>query len=88
MSYERDRAFREQEATEAMIAMRDKPGGLGRNPPGPHPDPLASAMSEIRNALRVSLAFLEGFEGDELQDGIDERIDTVRSALKAAEALS
>lgn len=42
-------------------------------------------LPEIRNALRVALAFMEGFEGDDLQDGIDERIDTVRSALKAAE---
>lgn len=43
-------------------------------------------LSTIRNALRVALAFMEGFEADELQDGIDERIDTVRHALKLAEA--
>lgn len=50
--------------------------------------PTLTGGAEIRNALRVALSFLEGFEGDELQEGIDERIDTVRSALKAAEALS
>ena len=42
-------------------------------------------LPEIRNALRVALAFMEGFEGDAMQEDIDERIDTVRSALKAAE---
>jgi L-fucose mutarotase/ribose pyranase (RbsD/FucU family) len=51
-------------------------------------DDHAVAMArvlELEAALRVALAFMEGLEGDDLQDGIDERIDTVRSALKAAE---
>ena len=42
---------------------------------------------EIRDALRLALSFMEGFEGDDMQEGIDERIDTVRSALKAAEGV-
>ena len=87
MSYERDEAMRQQEATEAMIQMREPRRS------GPHPDPIAGAMAEIRNALRLALQFAEDeienreSAGGDMSDYINEAqdvADTCRAALKAA----
>lgn len=87
MSYERDEAMRQQEATEAMIQMREQSRS------GPHPDPLADAITKIRDALRLALQFAEDeienreSAGGDMSDYINEAqdvADACRAALKAA----
>lgn len=49
-------------------------------PPG-----LSRLERALLTALRSAESFMAGFEGDELQDGIDERLGTVRAAIAQAE---
>lgn len=49
--------------------------------PRPH---LIAAADEMLDALRIAEDFMSGFEGDELQDGIDVKLATIRSALAKA----
>jgi hypothetical protein len=49
MSYERDEAMRQQEATEAMIRMREP-----RRSSGPHPDPCDELIGEMAAALKAA----------------------------------
>lgn len=46
---------------------------------------LIAAAPELLEALRAAEDFMAGFEGDELQEGIDERLTTVRAAIAKAE---
>jgi hypothetical protein len=41
--------------------------------------------SVLLTALQSAEAFMAGFEGDELQEGIDERLATIRDAIQLAE---
>lgn len=52
-------------------------------------DALRDAAGVIETqtaALRLAESFMAGFEGDEMQDGIDERLATIRAAIASAEA--
>lgn len=53
--YERERAMRDQEATEAMIRMREP-----RRSTGPHPDPLTDELREL-------LKLRENCKADEME---------------------
>lgn len=53
---------------------------------GPHSPHLFAAAPDMLDALRLAESFITGFEGDELQDGIDERLATIRAAIAKAEA--
>lgn len=44
----------------------------------------AEAVTPLE-ALKLALAFMEGFEGDELQEGIDARLRTIRATVAALE---
>jgi hypothetical protein len=44
-----------------------------------------NCVQEMLVALRAAEGFMAGFEGDELQDGIDERLALVRAAIAKAE---
>lgn len=57
MGYERDEAMRQQEATEAMIRMRDP--APSRRGTGPHPDPRDAEIARLR--VLVEDAYREGF---------------------------
>ena len=43
--------------------------------------------SMLLGALKSAESFMAGFEGDELQEGIDERLRLIRDAIAQAEAL-
>lgn len=45
----------------------------------------AAAAPALLEALKLAESFMAGFEGDERQDGIDERLATIRAAILAAE---
>jgi len=45
----------------------------------------AAAAPALLEALKLAESFMAGFEGDEMQDGIDERLATIRAAILAAE---
>ena len=45
----------------------------------------AAAAPALLEALKLAESFMAGFEGDEMQDGIDERLATIRAAMAAAE---
>lgn len=45
-----------------------------------------NAHDQLVAALLTAESFIAGFEGDELQDGIDEKLAAVRTALAAAGA--
>lgn len=47
---------------------------------------LAGAAPAMLNALRVAESFIVGFEGDEVQEGIDELLGEIRAAIAEAEA--
>lgn len=49
---------------------------------------LIAAAPELLDALRAAENFMAGFEGDELQDGIDQRLATVRAAIAKADGRS
>lgn len=52
-------------------------------------DALAAAAALIESqtaALVLAESFMAGFEGDEMQDGIDEKLATIRAAIAKAEA--
>lgn len=44
----------------------------------------AGVVDEQTAALRLAESFMAGFEGDEMQDGIDERLATIRAAIASA----
>ena len=46
---------------------------------------LAAELVEVREALAIAERFMSGFEGDEMQDGIDEKLAKIRSALEQKE---
>lgn len=64
-------------------------GGIGvlRVQLGANPDNVrcAAAAPALLAALKIAESFMAGFEGDEMQDGIDERLATIRAAMAAAE---
>lgn len=45
---------------------------------------LADVNADLLTALQLAEDFMAGFEGDELQDGIDQRLATIRSAIALA----
>jgi hypothetical protein len=47
----------------------------------------ALLSSLLLGALKSAESFMAGFEGDELQDGIDESLRLIRDAIAQAEAL-
>jgi len=48
---------------------------------------LVAAAPELLSALQKAEAFMSGFEGDDLQEGIDEQLAEIRAAIvKATEA--
>lgn len=46
---------------------------------------IIAAAPNVLAALRIAEDFMSGFEGDELQDGIDEKLATIRAAIAKAE---
>lgn len=46
---------------------------------------LIAAAPEMLDALRMAERFMSGFEGDDLQDGIDEKIAATRAVIAKAE---
>lgn len=59
---------------DAMVAEREK----GQSA-------VYAAAPELLDALRAAEEFMAGFEGDEIQDGIDERLSGIRAAIAKAE---
>lgn len=47
---------------------------------------LIAAAPDLLDALRTAESFMAGFEGDELQDGIDERLAAIRAVIAKAGA--
>lgn len=47
---------------------------------------VAAEREQLLAALLAAESFMAGFEGDELQEGIDEKLDAIRAALAAAGA--
>jgi hypothetical protein len=45
---------------------------------------LCSAAPDLFDALEYAESFISGFEGDEMQEGVDERLVQIRAALKKA----
>lgn len=56
---------------------------IGANPDDAH---AAAAAPAMLAALRLAVSFMEGFEDDETQDGINERLATIRAAIAAAKS--
>lgn len=48
---------------------------------------LADLSSELVSALQIAEAFVAGFEGDDLQDGIATILETIRTPIAKAEAV-
>ena len=48
------------------------------------PSQLAEQRAELLEALEEAERFMAGFEGDELQDGIGERLSKMRAAIAKA----
>lgn len=48
-------------------------------------DAAKSAFEALLAALRTAESFISGFEGDEMQDGVDEMLATIRGAIAKAE---
>ena len=46
---------------------------------------LMAASPDMLPALRKAESFIAGFEGDELQEGIDEMLSEIRAAIAKAE---
>lgn len=56
---------------------------------GANPDDArrAAAAPALLAALKLAESFMAGFEDDELQDGINDRLATIRAAIAAAEPI-
>jgi len=54
---------------------------------GANPDDArcAAAAPALLAALKLAESFMASFEGDEVQEGIDERLATIRAAILAGE---
>lgn len=68
--------------------IRDAAGiGVLRVQIGANPDDVrcAAAAPALLEALKLAESFMGGFEDDAAQDGINERLATIRAALLAAE---
>lgn len=63
---------------------RDAHGGT---PPAEANARLIAAAPTMLTELRKAEAFISGFEGDELQEGIDDLLSEIRAAIKQAEAI-
>lgn len=50
------------------------------------PVDVAAVPSHVKDTLKASLAFVEGFDGDEMQEGILELIEKLKNALSAEPA--
>lgn len=48
-------------------------------------EPAGKTEPELVEALRKAEAFISGFEGDELQEGIDDLLSGIRAAIAKAE---
>lgn len=48
-------------------------------------DPAKLYRRDVLAALKTAERFMSGFEGDELQEGIDEKIAQIRRAIVIAE---
>lgn len=46
---------------------------------------IRAAAPDVLSALKMAENFMSGFEGDELQDGIDEKLAQIRAAIAKAE---
>jgi hypothetical protein len=46
---------------------------------------VIAATPNALAALKIAEDFMSGFEGDELQDGIDDKLATIRAAIAKAE---
>jgi len=46
---------------------------------------LIAAAPELLAALEIAEGFISGFEGDELQEGVDWMLSTIRAAIAKAE---
>lgn len=68
--------------------IRDAAGiGVLRVQIGANPDDAraAAAAPALLAALKLAESFMAGFEDDEAQEGINDRLATIRAALAAAE---
>lgn len=43
-----------------------------------------NAFDPMLDALRIAERFMAGFEGDELQEGVDDQLRAIRSAIECA----
>lgn len=46
--------------------------------------PAVAAVPEMIGALEIAEQFIAGFEGDELQEGVAEKLETIRRVLASA----
>lgn len=70
--------------------IRDAAGiGVLRVQIGANPDDtrVAAAAPVLLAALRLAESFMAGFEDNEAQDGINDRLATIRAAIAAAEPI-
>jgi hypothetical protein len=79
MSYERDEAIRQQEATEAMIRMRQP------RQSSPHPDPRDELVRELMAALKTAEDALRSFQYGNASEEFAERMaDHAAEAIRRA----